>query len=62
MTAYNIDIQEFMKLLKEIKAKGHKLVDVEIKEDATLYLKGVEGSKEEKTNKKISDTDWEQTV
>ena len=59
MTAHNLVISDFIKILKEIKAKGHTLVDLEIKDDLTLSLKGVENSK---TDSKIGDVDWEQTI
>lgn len=62
MTAHNLVITDFIKVLKELKAKGHTLVDLEIKDDLTISLKGVESVKEDLKNRKIGDTDWEQTI
>lgn len=62
MTAHNLVITDFIKVLKELKTKGHTLVDLEIKDDLTISLKGVESVKEDLKNRKIGDTDWEQTI
>lgn len=59
MTAYNVEIKDLIKVLKEIKAKGYEIVDIEIKNDLTISLKGVESIKEDK-NRKLNDIDWEQ--
>lgn len=61
MTAHNLIISDFIKILKEIKAKGHTLVDLEIRDDLTISLKGVEDSKEDPKGKK-KDIDWEETI
>jgi hypothetical protein len=60
MTAHNLIIQDFIKVLKEMKAKGYSLVDLEIKDDLTLSIKGIETSK--KDSKKNLDIDWEQLI
>lgn len=59
MTAHNLEISDFIKILKDLKAKGHKSVDLEIRDDLTLVVRGVEITK---TDNKIGDIPWEETI
>lgn len=61
MTAHNLIIQDFIKVLKEMKAKGYSLVDLEIKDDLTLSIKGIESSKKN-DKKNLDNIDWEQLI